>query len=766
MSKDSWYASLGRKLHLDYHEPAWMTGIAEGMTEEYARKQARMFREAGVQSVSFFMHDHHGYCFFPTERGRPHPHLARDYVSTMTEALHAEGLKAVGYFCVFTNVFLKDLHPDWLVVRPDGVQPSGAWLQYEASYACPSSPYLEEYALPLLHEATSRYELDGIWLDGGAWLSSALCTCIFCQQQFREATGLDLPASSPHAPKHPWPITPTTSWSSGTASEQEGCGPKQWTTRDESGDDERWVTWRIWRRGQVQHYLNAVSETVHAVRPTLLLTDNSCGRWASPHVETSNGRFVRWLSPDELNLDFFSCDPVPMGGNHELILSREGRYQATIGRPFDFMNERFHQWGEWQLRSTTDFKLEFATILAVGGTCNFADQPYPDGTLEPAVYDALREGYDFVREREPFVLGSKVVPDVALLASGPSQLFGPLGNGRDAGRTLGPVGSLNTTSRTDRVAGAHLLLVEAGVHCLIYDEPTLRRELSQQSAVVIPEQCLLEDATIAALDQYVREGGRLLVTGRSGWWDEQYRWQGQGRLAHILGLEIVETLPSPISYTRLAPELRDLQGLPDMPLQLWGTAVRVQARTAQSLADLIGPRAEVWRDGIQDEEHWQHYTTFGACPPGQESVGPAITINHYGKGIAGFIAIDPFASYYRDGHSQVRDIVQGLLKLVLPPKERKISVEKPLHLEVALQHKDDVLTVHLLNYFAQKRQGMLVHNEQIPSVREVCIHVRRDHIPHSVTLEPGGKALQWSYTEHVVTVWMPEIEIHAMVVIR
>ena len=765
MSKDLWYTSLGRKLHLDYHEPEWMTGIAEKMTAEYARQQVRMLREAGAQSVSFFVHDHHGYCFFPTEHGKPHPHLSRDYVKVMVEALHAEGLKAVGYFCVFTNVFLKDQHPDWLVVHSDGIQPAGAWLQYERSYPCPSSPYLEEYVLPLLREVVSRYELDGIWLDGGSWLCDALCACTFCQQRFREATGLELPESSPRALKRAWLVVPTTSWSSGDASEKES-GQVMWSTQDESGDDERWIAWRIWRRGQVQHYLSAVAEAVKAFQPSLLLTDNSSGRWASPHVLTENGRFVRWLSPDELPLDFLSCDPVPMGGNHELILSREGRYQATTGKPFDFMNERFHQWGEWQLRSTTDFKLEFATILAVGGTCNFADQPYPDGALEPAVYDALHECYDFVQEREPFVLGSEVVPDIALLASGPSQLFGPLGNGRDAGRPPGPVGSADAARRTDRVAGAHLLLVEGGMHCLIYDEPTLRRNLSQQSAVLIPEQCLLEETTIAALDQYVRNGGRLLVTGRSGWWDEQYRWQGAERLANILGLEMVSKLPAPIYYMRLSPELRHLRALPDMPLQLWGTALQVQTRSARSLADLVAPRDEVWRDGIQDEEHWQHYTTFGACPPGQTIVGPAITINQYGKGVAAFIAVDPFASYYRDGHSQTQNMVLALLELVLPSKERKISVEKPLHLEVSLQRKGNAIIVHLLNYFAQKRLGTLVHNEQVLPVREVHVRVRRDYAPLSVTLEPGGKPLQWSYDEQTVTVWVPEIEIHAIVVIR
>ena len=97
-----------------------------------------------------------------------------------------------------------------------------------------------------------------------------------------------------------------------------------------------------------------------------------------------------------------------------------------------------------------------------------------------------------------------------------------------------------------------------------------------------------------------------------------------------------------------------------------GTAVQVQAETASVLADLIAPRADVWREGIQDEEHWQHYTTFGACPPGRECVGPAITMNSYGKGMAAFIAIDPFASYYRDGHFLARKMVRALLDLVVP----------------------------------------------------------------------------------------------------
>jgi hypothetical protein len=37
-------------LHLDYHQPPWMRGVAAALNEELADHQARTFRKAGVQA--------------------------------------------------------------------------------------------------------------------------------------------------------------------------------------------------------------------------------------------------------------------------------------------------------------------------------------------------------------------------------------------------------------------------------------------------------------------------------------------------------------------------------------------------------------------------------------------------------------------------------------------------------------------------------------------------------------------------------------------
>lgn len=759
----NWYGLTLRKLHLDYHQPPWMTGVAETVTLEQARQQARLFREAGVQAVEFFTYDHHGFCFFTPQESEPvgqtHPGLAQSYTDHMARALHEEGIRTIAYINVYGNIHLWQQHPDWYVRAVDGRMTSAAWLQHSPSHICASSPFIDVYFIPLMQHIIRRFDFDSIWLDGGTWLIETLCYCDNCRQQFRAAAGYDLPTYIPTRPMRDAGIL---AWGFGGAPM-----PQFYSLSDETDDSHPvWMAWRMWRMGQLMEYLRKVTQAARAIKPDVLVTDNNVGRWVRPYPLIENGRFVRWLKPGEIGLDFFSCDPVFFGGNHEVVLSRDGRYQATTGVPFDYMNERFHKWGEWQLRATTDFKLEFATKLAVGASCYFADQPYPDGSLEPDVYARLAEAYDFVRQREPFALGAEMIPDVAILASGPSQIFGPIGSGINAGRQWnGQVGSGGAGARTDRVEGVHLSLVEQGIQCLIYDEPTLREHLHEQTAVIVAEQCLLEDATIDALNGYVENGGSLIVTGRSGRWDEQYRRRSHARLYDLLGVQVHEDFVSPIHYLKLSEYFRQGTNLPDIPLQAWGRAVQVTpGEGVETLAELLPPLPQVWRDGIQDEEHWQHYTVFGACPPAKEPVGAGITLRQIGKGRALYLAVDPYAAYRHEGHHLTRLMLARLMEIAAP--RRRLSVDKPLHVEVSLQRQGARQIVHLVNYFVQKRTAQMVHNEELTPIHNIVVRVRADSPPRRVTIQPQNMTAEWSYQDGQVIARVPELLIHTMIVIE
>jgi hypothetical protein len=69
--------------------------VAAAVDEEEAGRQARMFKDAGIQAVEIFAVDHYGQCFYPSEAGIIHPGLASDYTGLMAKALDAEGIKVI-----------------------------------------------------------------------------------------------------------------------------------------------------------------------------------------------------------------------------------------------------------------------------------------------------------------------------------------------------------------------------------------------------------------------------------------------------------------------------------------------------------------------------------------------------------------------------------------------------------------------------------------------------------------------------------------------
>jgi len=406
--------------------------------------------------------------------------------------------------------------------------------------------------------------------------------------------------------------------------------------------------------------------------------------------------------------------------------------------------------------------------VANGGRAFFADQPYPEGTLEPTVYRDLAPVYGHVAAIEPYLRGAEPVGDVAILASLASNVLGPHG-GAEWGRQLVAQGRLVPAvggDRTDRVRGAHLACVEGGIQALIYDEATLRDRLADQTAVVVPEQCLLEDATIEALERYVDAGGKLLVSGRAGLWDAAGQRRAGDPLRGLLGLERTDALPAPLHYLRMNGGWLATTGLDDVPLQMWGAAPAVAMRGAEALGALYEPRADVWKDGIRDRAHWQHYTVFGTTPPGQIAAGVGIAINRYGKGTVLYVTVDPFALYYREGHHLTRRFILACLDELAPAEVRRLAVTKPLHVEVVMARQGGRLLVHVLNYFAQKRTGILVNNEEVTPVRDIVVRVMVGTAPKRVLLAPSGEALDHTVDGGQTSIRLPRLDLHALIVIE
>jgi len=696
---ENWYSVEFRKLHLDYHLNPWIRDAAASVTLDEARRQMRLMKEAGVESVEFFAYDHFGNAFYPSDVMPRHPTLRQDYFGNMRQAARENGIHAVAYVNVFGNMYLFSKHPDWYIVDQTGTKYAAAsWLPVDKSQICASSPFLEQVYKPFLKELISRYRPDAIWLDGGSWLVETPCYCRFCRTKYRAFSGEEIPDPP-----------------------QRGADDASW---------QRWLRWVVWRRSQIYDYLTSITRYIHQLKPDILVTDNNVGRneLGIPIVE--GGRLVRWAEPKELGLDFLSCDPVPMGGDHPVVLSREGRQQSTLGIPFDYANERFQGWGEWTIRETTDFKVECATIMANGGRCFFADQPWPDGTLEPEVYRRLKETYDFVRSREAAYRGAETVAEIGVLLA---ETNGTLARN--------PEWLTPATSSGDAVAGAHLALVQEGFQFQIVGETGLPTALQHLKVLVVPEQVMLLQDTVDAIRNFVEQGGRLLVTGQSGRLREDGSPRAQEEVARLLGVKLNGSRRAPLNYLEFSPEFGNSLRLPSLPFMVRGPMYQFEADSSRLLAHTLEPRDDPW----DENGHWRQYTVTGAMPPNRTPAGPAAVLTRVGKGQVLYVAGNWFTTYRTEGNPAVRKMLAGFLSTLLPEREQLLWIEnKPLRIEGSLARTRNGYLVSLVNSAIQKQSTRFVHVEELTPVSDLRVSVRVAQKVRGVRLHPEGTVLPFT----------------------
>ena len=687
---DSWYPNVFRKVHLDYHENPWIQGVAEAVTPDEARRQMKMMKDSGVEAIEFFSYDHFGATFYPSDVLPAHPNLKNDYFGNMAKAAHEQGIKVIAYVNVFGSVYLRGKHPDWYVVDKNGDHPAAAWLPEKFSWIDATSPFLQQIYKPLLKELITRYRPDAIWLDGGSWLIENHSYSDYSKAWYRKVEGAEIP----DRPKT-------------------GDSPEAW---------QRWNRYRAWQRNFILTYLKDVTSFVHEIDPKILVADNSVGRFDRGIPVMENGKLVRWAHPKETGVDFLTCDPVPFAGNHSVVLSREARYQSALGIPFDYHTERFQGWGEWTLRETTDFKMECSTTIANGGRCFIADQPWPDGTLEPAVYERVKETYDYIRPREGPYRRARAVSDIALLAADTTNvLAGDL-------RLQAPA-----TNRTDPVGGAFLTLVQEGFPFQMYGEANLQDALKSSKLIVVPEQAFLLDSTIEALRAWVEAGGRMLISGETGRYDWDGTERAQARVERLLGVKLKGSRRAPVNYYQLTAEARKRAGVPDMPMMVRGNVYEFSAENATLLAEVREARDDPW----DENGKWRHYEVTGAMPPKKTTSGPGAVLFPVGNGQVLYVAGNWFTTYGIEGNPSVRKMLASFVTALLPEGERRMVVKKPLAVEATLLRNESGYIVSLVNSAVQKQPSQYTQAEELPPVEGVEITLR---VPEKVkAIRPVGE---------------------------
>ena len=248
--------------------------------------------------------------------------------------------------------------------------------------------------------------------------------------------------------------------------------------------------------------------------------------------------------------------------------------------------------------------------------------------------------------------------------------------------------------------------------------------MNQYKLIVVPEEPPLDTPLLRALEEFARHGGYVLVTGA----------------------DLARDYPAWVGASPRGEALKDRIFLP-----LGNRAVPVGfAWQAVSLA--TGTKVVSYRLNEQD--------------PARNLTDQAIvTRRDVGKGAIIAVHGPIFRNYYTDHAPGLREFIGKLVDELNIPWAA--TVEGPPQVEMVLRQKEGKLLVNLINRgageaFSANRNTV----ENLPPIENLLVRVPRTSAPKSVAIAPSDATLTWAYKNGLVTIKVPQLDIHRVVIIE
>lgn len=361
-------------LHFDLHPNEKDTVLGRDVTPEAV---GRLLDRVRPDFVQYDAKGHPGWLGWPSEVGPSAPGIVRDSLAVWRAETARRG---VALFIHFSGVWDSEAvrrHPEWARVTPEG--------KPDTRQTSTFGPYADRLMIPQLREAATKYELDGVWVDGECWATHP----DYCEAALR--------AFGKPAPRKP----------------------------GEPG----WLEWLEFQREQFRRYVKHYTDELHRSHPQLQIASN----W-----------LYSTMVPEEpaLPVDYLSGDYL---GNASISTARlEARYLAQTGKPWDLMAWGFQQADSNRVgqvyKPAVQLKQEAGVVLAQSGGFQIYYHPARSGHFEEAHIETMAELARHCRRLQKWSQATGTVPQIGVVFSKESlyrtgnKLFGGWGRLSDPAR--------------------------------------------------------------------------------------------------------------------------------------------------------------------------------------------------------------------------------------------------------------------------------------------------------------------------------------------
>lgn len=436
LRRDASFFGMHFDLHPGPNDPA--------LGKDLSKQQVLRFLDAVKPDyVQYDCKGHAGWLGYPSEVGPSAPHISQDSLAMWREATRERGVALYIHFSGVWDTQAVTRHPEWAAITREG--------NPDPEKTSTFGPYVDALMIPQLREAASKYQLDGVWVDGECWAvrpdwgGKAM-------QQFLAATRLV------RVPEYP--------------------------------TDPGWQEWLEFQREQFRRYVRHYVEEMHRSHPQLQVASNWLYSTMVPE------------KPD-LPVDFLSGDYL---GNAPIAGARiEARYLAQNGKSWDLM-----AWGFQSARGnptgpvhkpSAQLEQEAGVVLAQGGGFQIYYQPSREGHLDDHLIQVMAKVADFCRARQPYCWKTETVPQVAVLYSR-NSLY------RHSNKMFGGWGDFDLCAK-----GWLDALLDAHYSVDVLPDWKLESHGAQYPLIVVPEWKEIGADAVAMLRKLHQSGVALLIAG-------------------------------------------------------------------------------------------------------------------------------------------------------------------------------------------------------------------------------------------------------------
>ena len=596
-----------------------------------------LIKQGGFESAMVYATCHNGNSYYPTRVGHMDRNLkGRDIFDETVALLRENALVPQAYHTVIFQRRYALAHPDWRITLADGSQSHRrSW------YNCPNNPAYLEFAKSQVEEII-EYDIDSIFIDMTFW--PGVCVCHTCRQKFRQQHGGEIPQ--------------VIDWA-----------------------DTNWVAFHRARLQWLSDFAHALTNLVKSKKPGLLVTHQG-----SPMLL---GWYYGQSSALLQACDYTSGDFYGDRSQHRIGAKALAAFSKSI--PYEFMTSRcVNLYDHTSTKSEGELLASAATTLANGGAYFFIDAINPDGTLNAPTYERLGRVASTLQPFKEKVAQLKPVihAEVALYYSMASHV-NHTHNGLSLSHLVDPANNMDPTADIPclkELVGTSAILNRTHIPYKIITDQT--NDLTDLKTIILNDTQYLSPTETERLREFVRNGGTLIATGMSSFYDLDGNTSGDLALADVFGVSYTRKRTMRVHY--IATDDGEYVFCND-------SAPIVEAVSANVAAHLAEP--------MFDPDDVDRFASYHSTPPGPIGPHPALAINTFGQGTAIYLASSVLATR----HDAQQVFGQTLFQQHIPSLVTETNAPPCVEITLLRATTSDALLLCFVN--AQKETPSIpIHN--------------------------------------------------------